>query len=92
MRVASKSCAGLDSVLVEHAQVPEPPMIVIAISKHEALLSALTALVMVSPCKNMRFQTHEANSNVWNVLSQPWSAWPLSAEGLRTNLVVDMFS
>jgi hypothetical protein len=27
---------------------------------------------------------------VWKVLSQPWLAWPLSAEGLRINLAVDI--
>lgn len=37
------------------------------------------------------FLTHEANEKVWNVLSQPWLAWPLSAEGLRTNLAGDIF-
>ena len=34
--------------------------------------------------------THEANEKVWKVLSQPWSAFPLSVEGLRTSLAVDM--
>ena len=33
---------------------------------------------------------HEANEKVWKVLSQPWLALPLSAEGLRINLAVDM--
>ena len=29
---------------------------------------------------------------MWNVLSQPWLAWPLSVEGLRTSLAVDMLN
>jgi hypothetical protein len=33
---------------------------------------------------------YEANEKVWKVLSQPWLALPLSAEGLRINLAVDM--
>ena len=27
---------------------------------------------------------------MWKVFSQPWLAWPLSVEGLRTNLAADM--
>lgn len=35
-------------------------------------------------------KTHEANENVWKVLSQPWLALPLSTEGLGINLAVDI--
>lgn len=45
------------------------------------------------PCgmqKSPYGETHEAKENVWKVLSQPWSALPLSVEGLKTNFAVDM--
>lgn len=38
----------------------------------------------------MQRGTHEAKENVWNVLSQPWLAWPRSVESLVTSLEVDI--
>ena len=85
MRVASESCARVDSVLIKDTQVPEPRVTGVTISKHDA-----GPISADCPYKNDGFPTHEAKENVWNVLSQPWSAWPLSVEGLRTTLVVDI--
>lgn len=88
--MSSEPSAGLDPILVDNTQVTEASMAIIIVSENGESISELTLLLY--PGKNTIFATHEAKENVWNVLSQPWSAWPLSVEGLRTSLAVDMFN
>ena len=80
VRMRAKTRPGLDAVLIDDAEAAK--LLVLRVVVAAVTLSARYSI----HCQTIR--AHLAKLNVWNVLSQPWSALPRSSLGRGMTFIV----